>query len=60
MTQREKHLYASCILSTEFNTPPNLVRDKGIYATRAGFILTSAGPAWDFRVHLMDHECEDQ
>ena len=26
-------LNKSCILSTEFNRPPNLVRDKGIYST---------------------------
>ena len=37
-------------LLTEFNSPPNLVRDKGIYSTRAGSILTSAGPAWDLKV----------
>jgi hypothetical protein len=48
------------VLFTEFNRPPNLVRDKGIYSTRAGSILTSAGPAWDFRVQLMEHEGEDQ
>ena len=43
--QRDKNLYKSYILFTEFNSPPNLVRDKGIYSTRAGSILTSAGPA---------------
>jgi hypothetical protein len=47
---RDKNLYKSCILFTEFNSPPNLVRDKGIYSTRAGSILASAGPAWDLRV----------
>ena len=51
ISEREKrNLYKSCILSTEFNSPPNLVRDKGIYSTRAGSMLTSAGPAWDLRV----------
>ena len=35
------------LLFTEFNSPPNLVKNKGIYSTRAGSILTSAGPAWD-------------
>jgi hypothetical protein len=45
-----RNLYKSCILSTEFNSPPNLVRDKGIYSTRAGSMFTSAGPAWDLRV----------
>ena len=43
--QREKNLYKSCILSTEFDRPPNHVRDKGIYSIRAGSILTSPGPA---------------
>ena len=57
---RDKNLYKSYILFTEFNSPPNLVRDKGIYSTRARFILTSAGPAWDLRVQLMEHEGEDQ
>jgi hypothetical protein len=57
---RYKNLYKSCILFTEFNSPPNLVRDKGIYSTRAGSILTSEGPAWDLRVQLMEHEGEDQ
>jgi hypothetical protein len=57
---RDKNLYKSCILFTEFNRPSNLVRDKGIYSTRAGSILTSAGPAWDLRVQLMEHEGEDQ
>ena len=28
--QRENNLYKSCILSTEFERPPNLVRDTGI------------------------------
>ena len=51
---RDKKLYKSCILFTESNSPPNLVRDKRIYSTRAGSILTSAGPAWDLRVQLMD------
>ena len=32
----------------KINSPPNLVRDQGIYSTKAGSILTSAGPAWDF------------
>ena len=41
------------MLSTEFDRPPNLVRDAGIYSTRAGSILTSAGPAWDFGVHVL-------
>ena len=45
--KRENKLYKIFILSTEFDRPPNLVRDKGIYSTRAGSILTSAGPAWD-------------
>jgi hypothetical protein len=44
---------------TEFNSRPNLVRDKGIYSIRAGSILTSAGPAWDLRVQLMEQEGED-
>ena len=57
---RDKNLYKSCILFTEFNSPPNLVRDKGIYSIRAGSILTSEGPAWDLRVQLMEHEGEDQ
>ena len=57
---RDKNLYKSCILFTEFNSPPNLVSDKGIYSTRAGSILTSAGPAWDLRVQLMEHEGEDR
>ena len=48
--QREKNLYKSCILSTEFDRPPNPIRDQGIYSTRAGSILTSAGPAWDFAI----------
>ena len=43
--QREKNLYNSCILSTEFDRPPNLVRDKGIYSARAGSIYRSVGPA---------------
>jgi hypothetical protein len=59
-TERDKNLYKSCILFTEFNCPPNLVRDKGIYSTRAGPILTSAGPAWDLRVQLVEDEGEDQ
>ena len=50
--ERDKNLYKSCILFTKFNSPPNLVRDKAIYSTRAGSILTSAGPAWDLRVQL--------
>jgi hypothetical protein len=29
--QRDKHLDKSCIVFTEFNSPSNLVRDKGIY-----------------------------
>ena len=58
--QRGKNLYKSCILLVKINSPPNLVRDKGIYSTRAGSILTSAGPAWDLRVQLMEHEGEDQ
>ena len=41
-------------------SPPNLGRDKGIYSTRAGSVLTSAGPAWDLRVQLMEHDGEDQ
>jgi hypothetical protein len=49
-----------CMVFTEFNSPPNLVSDKGIYSTRAGSILTSAGQAWDLRVQLMEHEGEDQ
>ena len=47
-------------LLRKFNSPPNLVRDNGIYSTRAGSILTSAGPAWDLGVQLIEHECEDQ
>jgi hypothetical protein len=39
-----RNLTKSCILSTEFISPPNLVRDKGIYSIRAGSMLTSAGP----------------
>jgi hypothetical protein len=58
--QRGKNLYKSCILLVKINSPPNLVRDKGIYSTRAGSMLTSAGPAWDLRVQLMEHEGEDQ
>jgi hypothetical protein len=58
--ERDNNLYKSCILLGIFNSPPNLVRDKGIYSTRAGSILTSAGPAWDLRVQLMEHEGEDQ
>ena len=50
----ELYLYKSCILSTEFNSPPNLIRDKVIYSTRAGSMLTSTGPAWDLRVHLYE------
>jgi hypothetical protein len=50
----------SCILFTEFNSPPNLVRDKGIYSTRSGSNLTSAEPTWDLRAQLMEHEGEDQ
>ena len=57
---RDTIMYKSCILFTEFNSQPNLVRDKGIYSTRAGSILTSVGPAWDLRVQLMEHEGEDQ
>jgi hypothetical protein len=57
---RDKNLYKSCILLVKINSPPNLVRDKGIYSTRAGSILTSAGPAWDLRVQLMEHKGEDQ
>ena len=49
-SREKRNLYKSCILSTEFDSPPNLVRDKGIYSTRAGSMLTSAGPAWDLRV----------
>jgi hypothetical protein len=57
----DKNLYKSCILLVTINSPPNVVRDKGIYSTRAGFILTSTGPAWDLRVQLMEHEeGEDQ
>ena len=33
---RDKNMYKSCILSTEFNRPPNLARDQGIYSTRTG------------------------
>ena len=44
----------------KINSPPNLIRDKGIYSTWAGSILTSAGPAWDLRAQLMEHEGEDQ
>ena len=55
-----KNLYKSCILLRKFNNLPSLVRDKEIYSTRAGSILTSAGPAWDLRVQLMEHEGEDQ
>ena len=58
--ERDKNLYKSCILLGKFNSPPNLVRDKGIYSTRAGSILTSAGLAWDLRVQLMEYEGEDQ
>jgi hypothetical protein len=47
-------------LLRKFNSPPNLIRDKGIYSTWAGSILTSAGPSWDFRGQLMEHEGEDQ
>ena len=50
ISKRIYNLYKSCILSTEFNSPPNLVRDMAIYSTRAGSMLTSAGPAWDLRV----------
>ena len=48
------------MLFTEFNSLPNLITDKGIYSTWAGSILTSAGPAWDLRVQLMEHEGEYQ
>ena len=59
--KRDKNLYKSCILLLrKSNSPPNLVRDKGIYSTRAGSILTSAGTAWDLRVQLIEHEGEDQ
>ena len=60
MWKRDTFLYKSCILFTEFNSLPNLVRDKGIYSTHAVYILTSAGPVWDLRVQLMEHEGEDQ
>ena len=51
----------SCMLFTaEFNSLPNFIRDKGIYSTRARFILTSTELAWDLRVQLMEHEGEDQ
>ena len=48
--KRDTNLYKSCILLVKINSLPNLVRDKGIYSTRAGSILTCAGPAWDLRV----------
>ena len=41
--QEVKNLYKSCILSTEFNSPPNLVRDKGIYSTRASYLRKVKG-----------------
>ena len=42
---REKKICIRAVYSrsTEFNRPLNLVRDKGIYSTRTGSILTSAG-----------------
>jgi hypothetical protein len=43
--ERDKNVFKICILLVKINSPPNLVRDKGIYSTRAGSILTSAGPA---------------
>jgi hypothetical protein len=48
--KRNETFIRAVLLFTEFNSPPNLVRDKGIYSTRAGSMLTSAGPAWDLRV----------
>jgi hypothetical protein len=37
-----------CMLfTTEFNGLLNLIRDKGIYSTQAGSILTIAEAAWD-------------
>ena len=57
--KRDNNLYKSCILvCTRFDSPPNLVRVKGIYSTWARSILTSV-PAWDLRVQLMEHEVED-
>jgi hypothetical protein len=38
---RNKTFIRAVLLFTEFNSPPNLVRDKGIYSTRAGSMLTS-------------------
>jgi hypothetical protein len=38
---------AAYYLLRKFNSPPNLVRDKGIYSTR-------------LRVHLVEHEGEDR
>jgi hypothetical protein len=58
--QRSVNLYKSCILLVKINSPLNLIRDKGIYSTWVGSILTSAGPSWDLRVQLMEHEGEDQ
>ena len=52
-TGREINLYKCCILFTEFNSPPNLIRDKGIYSTWAGSILINTGPAWDLKVQQL-------
>ena len=46
-SQRETNLYKSCILPTEFDRPPNLVKEGNLlYPGRAG-------PAWDFGVHSL-------
>ena len=47
-------LRAVYYLLRKFNSP------QGIYSAQAGSILTSAGPAWDLRVQLTEHEGEDQ
>ena len=57
------NLYKSCILSTEFNSPPNLVRDKRIYSTRAGSMLTSVyiimfDPARCWILDVLDFDIE--
>ena len=58
--KEDTNLYKNCILCTEFKSPPNLVRDKEIYYTWTGSILTCAGLACDLTVQLMEHEGEDQ
>jgi len=42
-TLRDNNLYKSCILFTEFNSPSNLVRDKGIYSTLSIYVENAVG-----------------